>query len=1098
MDETTTPSGTFDEACCDWPLGAEAADEGPKVWRMCAGAAVYDEGTAELRVHGRLIGVEPGPLKLLSELLRARETMSREALVARVWDGPGFVDEHVLAKAVRRLRTALKGSGVRVVTVPRLGYRLDRGQSGGPESQVLRGLEEMALDDIMQLSSEELLDEAREEAGSAEAVQTLVSSLRARVEASMDQVLAGAGRRKGTALPCVWPPACAPEEAADAGDDAAAALAESAGLQEEACTAAAPLNHVYLFGAAEFDEARHELRLHGERVQAAPLLLKLLSELLRAGGDAVPAGTLLERVWGDVGARLDEAAVRQAVTRLRRVLGDDGLSIHRMPGDGYRFDFRGSGALRCSTADVHRSPARLRRGEPVPHRPQFILERDLGLSQGVQMWLARDAAGEERVFKFATDSVSLSALKHELAVLEWLQKQLPQRQQDDLARLYSYNDSAERPPCFLELQQGGQDLASWAAQDGQLQVMSDDERVGLVCRIAEVLRVLHGADVVYGDLRPRNILIAGRPGRWRVRLANFAACQLGRADRDEAEWIDPMSGPVGVAVNPRALFYRAPELSRGDAPTQQSDVYALGVILYQVLAGDFTKTPSPGYERDIKDPLLLQVIAAATDLEPARRLTSVEQLVQRLESLPQRRSTLQIHETDNLSTSPNGGVTGLVQQVGRMSEALHCMRRQMLFAGVLCTGVFVAVLAALQISRYQAVERADALVELSNAAYRTDGRRDDVDAVLRGRFASDPVTRAARLRVAAKGHFGRGEFAEAEIAQREAIKLLEQARGPYDHDTLMGEYELVRTLDVQHHEPEADSLLAQADQHAGVQLQGRSDVALLALWARAGHELIMQGAGGALAQYERIDQLRLQADPDEPDGTRKAKDLLDWVKAHMEYALALSNQGRHAEAEGEALDVVKHSAAAGEAAAYVTGVAWEQLAGIRLAAGRFSQALEAERQAYAIMKDRVAPHATLVMLGSMGALEYLSGQSAPAVQDLRDAHEQMADTLGKWAPLTQLVAFHLAVALRESGGAADADLIAARLQPSALTAADAGVNWDLRLKALRGDIALRTGRKEEGARLLQEVAQEQIRSGENDWLLRHLQRTSPTSLPGGG
>ena len=58
-------------------------------------------------------------------------------------------------------------------------------------------------------------------------------------------------------------------------------------------------------------------------------------------------------------------------------------------------------------------------------------------------------------------------------------------------------------------------------------------------------------------------------------------------------------------------MYRAPELHGGGAPTIQGDVYALGVLLYQVVCGDFAQPPVPGWKRRIADPLLRQDIAEA-------------------------------------------------------------------------------------------------------------------------------------------------------------------------------------------------------------------------------------------------------------------------------------------------------------------------------------------------------------------------------------------------------------------------------------------------------------------------------------------------------
>src|SRR5690606_16130487 len=84
-------------------------------------------------------------------------------------------------------------------------------------------------------------------------------------------------------------------------------------------------------------------------------------------------------------------------------------------------------------------------------------------------------------------------------------------------------------------------------------------------------------------------------------------------------------------------LYLAPELIAGQPPTVRTDLYALGILLYQLLVGDLRRPMAPGWERDIEDPLLIEDITRATDGDPARRLGSVAELADRLASLSRRR-----------------------------------------------------------------------------------------------------------------------------------------------------------------------------------------------------------------------------------------------------------------------------------------------------------------------------------------------------------------------------------------------------------------------------------------------------------------------------
>ena len=87
----------------------------------------------------------------------------------------------------------------------------------------------------------------------------------------------------------------------------------------------------------------------------------------------------------------------------------------------------------------------------------------------------------------------------------------------------------------------------------------------------------------------------------------------------------------------RVRMYAPPE-SLADKPhTVQGDVYALGVLLYQVVVGDLSRPVGVGWERDVKDELLRQDIAACVDFDPARRLSSATELADRLDRLDARR-----------------------------------------------------------------------------------------------------------------------------------------------------------------------------------------------------------------------------------------------------------------------------------------------------------------------------------------------------------------------------------------------------------------------------------------------------------------------------
>lgn len=107
------------------------------------GDVEFDEARMGLSVGGRERRVERRPLQILRLLLRCTdETVTRAELFETVWHGRPTVD-NVLASAISKLRKALGAEAARIVSVPRVGYRLR-----GPVERLAReahGIEPMVL-----------------------------------------------------------------------------------------------------------------------------------------------------------------------------------------------------------------------------------------------------------------------------------------------------------------------------------------------------------------------------------------------------------------------------------------------------------------------------------------------------------------------------------------------------------------------------------------------------------------------------------------------------------------------------------------------------------------------------------------------------------------------------------------------------------------------------------------------------------------------------------------------------------------------------------------------------------------------------------------
>jgi serine/threonine protein kinase/tetratricopeptide (TPR) repeat protein len=203
----------------------------------------------------------------------------------------------------------------------------------------------------------------------------------------------------------------------------------------------------------------------------------------------------------------------------------------------------------------------------------YRLIRLLGAGGMAEVWLAERADG---AFKREV------ALK--LPMLTRMRKDLEQRfarerdilaslEHTHIARLYDAGIDSDRLPYLSMEYVRGEQLTHWC----------DKRRLGIRHRLALMLQVLdavqyaHQKRVVHRDLKPSNILVT-ESGQ--VRLLDFGVAKL----LEDAQTADQtqLTNVYGRALTPG---YSSPELLRGDTVDARSDIYSLGVLLYEMLTG---------------------------------------------------------------------------------------------------------------------------------------------------------------------------------------------------------------------------------------------------------------------------------------------------------------------------------------------------------------------------------------------------------------------------------------------------------------------------------------------------------------------------------
>lgn len=122
-----------------------------------------------------------------------------------------------------------------------------------------------------------------------------------------------------------------------------------------------------------------------------------------------------------------------------------------------------------------------------------------------------------------------------------------------------------------------------------------ERAIRIAIEICEGLAAAHDAGIVHRDLKPANVFLArGRQGAPCVKLLDFGISKFSRVHRDRT--LTAVGALLGTPL------YMAPEQSEGaDRADERSDLYALGVILYEALSG------TAPFDADTLPKLLVQI-----------------------------------------------------------------------------------------------------------------------------------------------------------------------------------------------------------------------------------------------------------------------------------------------------------------------------------------------------------------------------------------------------------------------------------------------------------------------------------------------------------
>ena len=215
---------------------------------------------------------------------------------------------------------------------------------------------------------------------------------------------------------------------------------------------------------------------------------------------------------------------------------------------------------------------------------RYVIEKELGRGGVGVVYLARDR-------KLHDKSVVIKVLLDKSLDNEWVVQKF-QQEKEALARvdhpgvvgILDTGESADGKSYLVMQFIDGVTLRSQIKSEG----ISLDRAAEIVKQIGRALSIAHDRGILHRDLKPENIMLQGfGGGEEQVKIIDFGIAKL----KDSAVAESTMTGATAGTV-----AYMAPEQLSGQAVSAATDIFAMGVIAYELVTGRKPFNPETGFQ----------------------------------------------------------------------------------------------------------------------------------------------------------------------------------------------------------------------------------------------------------------------------------------------------------------------------------------------------------------------------------------------------------------------------------------------------------------------------------------------------------------------